>query len=729
MKENLVLKIKGMSCASCVGRIEKGLLKTSGVYSAEVNLVTEKAFITFDSDLIDIKKMRKLIKELGYEVTGEDLGAQGSEEKNLDEDKRLIIFSGLLTLPLLLPMILGPLSVDIHLAPWVQCLFATPVQFIIGWKFHTSAFRALRSFSFNMEVLVSLGTTAAYGLSLYLMNKDHGHSSHLYFESSAMIITLVMLGKFLEKKAKKETTKAISSLQKLRPLTARILTSENEEKEIPLELLTLKDIVLIRPGERIPVDGKIFDGLSGIDESHITGESFPVAKQKGDLIYTGSINGEGPLKVSVTALGHETMLSKIIKLIEEAQMKKAPIQKLVDKVSSVFVPLILLISFFTVVGSGLFFVNWEEAIIRGVAVLVIACPCALGLATPTAIVVGTGEAAKQGILFKDALTLEVAHSVTTIVFDKTGTLTDGKPTVHELISFDTRAHDNKNLLLLLYSVLQMSEHPLAKAVAKMAKEENLVPLTGSHMRVIPGMGAEASIEGVHYGVGSKKILSLFKLEHLIHEKNLPDQWEESLTHSYLLDVTHGKILGMVTFKDKIRESAPLGVRTLQELGLKVYMLTGDHEKTAERVAESLGINHFKASLLPDEKNKFIKDLMDQGEVVAMVGDGLNDAPSLASASVGIAMGTGTDVAIHSAGMTLMQSDPVLISKALSLSKQTYKKIKQNLFWAFVYNVIGIPLAAMGLLDPVVASAAMALSSISVVGNSLLLKKSLKSRSN
>jgi Cu+-exporting ATPase len=728
MKENLVLKIKGMSCASCVGRIEKGLLKTSGVYSAEVNLVTEKAFISFESDLIDIKKMRKIIKDLGYEVTGEDLGAQGGQEKKLDEDKKLIIFSSVLTLPLLLPMIFGPLGVEINLAPWVQCLFATPVQFIIGWKFHTSAFRALRCFSFNMEVLVSLGTTAAYGLSLYLMNKDHGNSSHLYFESSAMIITLVMLGKFLEKKAKKETTKAISSLQKLRPLTARILSSENEEKEIPLELLSLKDIVLIRPGERMPVDGKILDGLSGVDESHITGESFPVTKLKGDLIYTGSINGEGPLKVSVVALGHETMLSKIIKLMEEAQMKKAPIQKLVDKVSSVFVPLILLISFFTVLGSGLFFVNWEEAIIRGVAVLVIACPCALGLATPTAIVVGTGEAAKQGILFKDALTLEVAHSVTTIVFDKTGTLTEGKPTVHELICLDGESHDNKNTLLLLYSVLQMSEHPLAKAVVKLAKEEKLVPLKGTHMRIIPGVGAEASIEGIHYAVGSKKILSFFNVEHLIHDKNLPDQWEESLTHSYLLDVTHGKILGVVTFKDKIRENAPLSIKKLQELGLKVYMLTGDHQKTAERVAKSLGISHFRASLLPEEKNQFIKELMDQGEVVAMVGDGLNDAPSLASASIGIAMGTGTDVAIHSSGMTLMQSDPLLISKALSLSKQTYKKIKQNLFWAFIYNVVGIPLAAMGLLDPVVAGGAMALSSISVVGNSLLLKKSFHTSS-
>jgi Cu+-exporting ATPase len=725
MKENVILKIKGMSCASCVGRIEKGLLKTSGISSAQVNLVTEKALITFETDLMDIKKIKALITELGYEVTGEDLEAQGRQDNHIDKDKKLIIFSTLFTLPLFFPMVLNPLGMKINLSPWIQCLLATPVQFIIGWKFHSSALRALRTHSFNMEVLVSLGTTAAYGLSLYLMNKDHGHSSHLYFESSAVIITLVMLGKFLENKAKKETSKAITSLQKLRPLTARILTLQNEEKEIPLELLSLKDIVLIRPGERMPVDGRITDGTSEVDESHLTGESLPVTKQKGDPIFTGSINGEGPLKVSVTALGHETMLSKIITLMEEAQMKKAPIQKLVDKVSNVFVPLILLIALLTVIGSGLFFVNWEEAIIRGVAVLVIACPCALGLATPTAIVVGTGEAAKQGILFKDALTLEVAHSVTTIVFDKTGTLTEGKPTVHELICFDQETFDHKKSLILLYSVLQMSEHPLAKAVAQMAKEENLLPLSTSSMRVIPGVGAEATIDGIHYGVGSKKILSFFNLENLILEKNIDNQEAEFFTHSYLLDITHGKILGMVTFKDKIRESAHLTIRKLQDLGLKVYMLTGDHEKAARWVAEHLGIYDFKASLLPEEKNQFIKELMKQGEVVAMVGDGLNDAPSLASASVGIAMGTGTDVAIHSAGMTLMQSDPVLISKAFYLSKQTYKKIKENLFWAFVYNVIGIPLAAMGLLSPVVASVAMALSSISVVGNSLLLKQSLK----
>lgn len=715
MKQNISLNVKGMTCASCVNRIEKVLKKDEGIISASVNLATEKANVIFESSKLDINKIIGLIEKAGYEASA----TAPDKEAGLKKEKLLIILSALLTVPLVLPMIVQPFG--IHLMPpgWLQLLLATPIQFYVGARFYKSGWGAIKARTGNMELLVAIGTSAAFGLSLYLMSKG---ISHLYFESSAVVITLVMFGKYLEARAKQHTSEAIKALEKLRPNTARVIR-DGKEVEIKIEDIVVSDLVVIRPGERIPVDGNIVKGSTSVDESLITGESLPIEKFVTSKVTGGSINGEGLIEVEVTATGKETMLSRIIRMVEDAQAVKAPIQRLVDKISAIFVPTVIIISFMTLVLTGVITGDWETAIIHGVAVLVIACPCALGLATPTSIMVGTGVAAKAGILIKDAEALEIAHSVTTIAFDKTGTLTEGKPSVSSITTFDS----NESEALAIMAAIQMgSEHPLGKAVIEEAQKRNIHPSRATAFKAISGKGLEAQVEGRKFYIGSKR---------LIDEVNIPANKELLIakekekmgeTVSFLIDDSLRIIIAIVSFSDTIKQSSAETISKLKSLGIKTVMLTGDNKGSAEKVARELGLDSFEAEVLPGDKSTIIQKLRSNGEIVGMVGDGINDAPALAAASVGIAMSTGTDVAMHSSGITLMRGNPLLIPDAISISRKTYSKIKQNLFWAFIYNIIGIPLAALGYLSPVVAGAAMAMSSVSVVTNSLLLKRWRKS---
>lgn len=705
MQQELKLDIKGMTCASCVNRVEKALKKDSGIFEASVNLATEKARVQYDPAKLNTDKIISLVQNAGYEASLVVEGKSIDKEATLKKEKFLIVVSALLTLPLVLPMIFE----NLMLSPLLQWIIATPVQFIIGFRFYRSAWGAIKAKAGNMELLVAVGTTAAYGLSVYLLLKNE-HIHHLYFESSAVVITLVLLGKYLETRAKLQTTVAIKALQNLRPSKANILV-DGSEKEISVEQIKVNHLVVVKPGERIAVDGVIQKGSTSVDESLITGESLPVPKKENDKVVGGSINGEGMIFVTVTAVGKETMLSRIIRLIEDAQANKAPIQRLVDKVSSIFVPAVLLISFLTIVTTGLMTGNWEQAIINGVAVLVIACPCALGLATPTSIMVGTGVAAKAGILIKDAEALEVTHSVTTVAFDKTGTLTEGKPTVKKIHGF---GFSEEKVLSLLASIQSASEHPLAKAIVAHAKSRNVAYTLPDSSTNLPGRGLEATVLGQKYILGSKRVLSELGLT--------IDDTVEGETVSYLISVSERKVLGVVTFQDAIKATAKETISKLKSLGVKSVMITGDNAGIAKVVAEELGLDEYYADVLPQNKSEIIENLKRKGEIVAMVGDGINDAPALAAAHVGMAMSTGTDVAMHTAGITLMRGNPLLIPDAISVSRKTYNKIKQNLFWAFIYNVIGIPLAALGYLSPVVAGAAMAMSSVSVVTNSLLLKR-------
>lgn len=678
MEQKISLTIQGMSCASCVGRVERALKKNPAIEQASVNLATEQASVSYDGNLINPEQIVQLVKEAGYEAKLHEEQAQPEPPAKWDQELLIILASTLLSAPLMLMP-----------APWVQFLLATPVQFMIGARFYGAAWMALKNRSANMELLVVVGTSAAYFLSLYLMFHQH---KHLYFESSAVIITLVMIGKYLEARAKKQTTAAIRSLGQLQPQVARVLR-RGQEVEIPLSALRLNDQVMIRPGERIPVDGEILEGSSEIDESLITGESLPIKKENRDQLIAGSLNGQGLLKVSVTALGHETMLARIIRMVEDAQTNKAPIQRLVDKVSEIFIPIILIIAIVTFFLFGL---------IPAVAVLVIACPCALGLATPTSIMVGTGAAARHGILIKDAEALEQAHSVTLVAFDKTGTLTEGKPKVSALEILDIQ---EEQLFSLLGTLQSGSEHPLAKATLTYLENKNYQRLEMKNFQNIPGQGIEAEIGSEKYFLGTSQALN-----------------QEVETTSVLVRQRDKKVLARIKFQDQLKTQSRATIRALHELKIKTVLLTGDNLGAADKIAKLTGIDEVHARLLPAQKAELIQNYQNHGHIVAMVGDGINDAPALAQANVAIAMGTGSDVAMAAAGITLMHGNPLLIPEAMDISRRTYRKIKQNLFWAFIYNVIGVPLAALGYLSPMLAASAMALSSVSVVSNALLLKR-------
>ncbi|MDL2336784.1 MAG: heavy metal translocating P-type ATPase [Pseudomonadota bacterium] len=724
------LQVGGMTCASCVARVEKALLKVPGVSAASVNLATERATVDATPSIQKAAMTAALlaaVEKAGYTATAVTTATPGTESP--PPPWWPVALSAAFTLPLVAPMLLAGLGIAWMPGGWVQLALAAPVQFGLGWRFYREGWKAVRAGTGNMDLLVALGTSAAFGLSVYLLlrHADHG-MPHLYFEASAAVITLVLLGKWLEGRAKRQTTDAIRALNALRPATARVLRSEagvDTEVEVPVGQVRVGDRVVVRPGERIAVDGQILDGRSHVDESLITGESMPVAKAVGDRVTGGAINAEGLLTLKTVAIGAETTLARIIRMVESAQAAKAPIQRIVDRVSAVFVPVVLGVALITLVGWVLATGHWEQAVINAVSVLVIACPCALGLATPTAIMVGTGVAARQGILIKDAQALEVAHAVTTVAFDKTGTLTEGRPSLVAIHPAPGQTRDD--VLRLAAALQQTSDHPLAHAVLDQARANGLAVPEARDASALPGRGLEATVAGQVLALGSSRLLHELGVDAGALAIEADRLQTQGRTVSWLIrktstDSGHADLLGLLAFGDAVKPSARAAVARLHELGVKTVMLTGDNRGSAEAVARELGMQDFRAEVLPADKAAVVQALRASGEVVAMIGDGINDAPALAAADVGIAMSTGTDVAMETAGITLMRGDPRLVADAIDVSRRTYATIQRGLFWAFAYNVVGIPLAAFGLLNPVIAGGAMALSSVSVVGNALLLRR-------
>jgi Cu+-exporting ATPase len=716
------LIIQGMTCASCVARVERALRAVPGVMEVSVNLATERARVRATS-LVEVASLIAAVSAAGYRAiepqTPEGNTDTASARQTLSGDTLKLLIAAVLSLPLVVPMLGWVAGQHLMLPGWLQFVLATPVQFWIGARFYRAGWHALRAGTGNMDLLVALGTSAGYGLSVYHLFNDAGHhgDAALYFETSAVIITLILLGKWLEARAKQQTTQAIRALQALRPATARVY-QDGQEREVAIHEVAVSDIVSVRPGERIPVDGVISEGRTHVDESLITGESMPVARGEGDRVTGGAINGEGRILVRTLAIGAETALSRIIRLVEDAQAKKAPIQRTVDRVSAIFVPVVIGLALLTLLGWGLGTGDWNQAILSAVAVLVIACPCALGLATPTAIMAGTGVAARAGILVKDAEALEVARTVKVVAFDKTGTLTQGRPVLTEEIA--TRGHA-ADLLPLAAALQQGSEHPLARAVLSVMGQR-AIPLARD-MQAVPGRGITGTVDGRNLLLGSTRMM----LEHGVELTALQTRAEllsqTGHTVSWLAEqgTDHPQLLGILAFEDPPRLGAAAAVQRLHTLGLRTVMISGDNPGAAASVAKVLGIQEVRANVLPEQKAALVAELA-QSAPVAMVGDGVNDAPALAAANLGVAMGTGTDVAMHAAGVTLMRAEPGLIADAIDISRRTTRKIHQNLFWAFGYNVVGIPLAALGLLDPVIAGAAMALSSVSVIANTLLLRR-------
>ncbi|VVO38002.1 Copper-exporting P-type ATPase [Pseudomonas fluorescens] len=717
-QQTLELSIDGMTCASCVGRVERALNKVPGVKSVSVNLANERAHLELLGQ-IDPQTLIAAVTKAGYaaSVWEAEHPQTDTQQTRLHRERWALIAAIALALPLVLPMLLQPFGVHWMLPAWAQFALATPVQFIFGARFYVAAWKAVRAGAGNMDLLVALGTSAGYGLSVYEWATAAGRMPHLYFEASAVVIALVLLGKYLESRAKRQTASAIRALEALRPERA-IQVIDGQERDVAISALRLNDLVMVKPGERFPVDGEVVEGQSHADEALISGESLPVPKQPGDKVTGGAINGEGRLLVRTQALGAETVLARIIRLVEDAQAAKAPIQKLVDKVSQVFVPVVLLLALATLIGWWLYGAPLETALINAVAVLVIACPCALGLATPTAIMAGTGVAARYGILIKDAEALERAHEVSAVVFDKTGTLTSGAPRIAHLSAVDG---DEATLLQRAGALQRGSEHPLAKAVLDACAERSLPVDDVTDSQSLTGRGIAGTLEGRRLALGNRRLLE----ESGLSAGALADSaaaWEtEGRTLSWLIEQSPApKVLGLFAFGDTLKPGALQAVQQLNARHISSHLLTGDNRGSAKVVAEALGITDVHAEVLPADKAATVAALKKNG-VVAMVGDGINDAPALAAADIGIAMGGGTDVAMHAAGITLMRGDPRLVPAALEISRKTYAKIRQNLFWAFVYNLVGIPLAAFGFLNPVLAGAAMALSSVSVVSNALLLK--------
>ncbi len=716
--ETVRLDIGGMTCASCSQRIEKVLRKQPGVASAQVNLASEVATIAFTPGMTDVTALIASVERAGYTATrapdgeAQRLAAQ-SRERSADL-REMAVFGGaaLLTLPLVAPMLATPFGVHWMLPGAVQLALATPVQVIAGARFYRGAVGALRAGTANMDVLVSLGTSAAYLLSVGLLLSGE---AHLYFEASASVITLILLGKQLERRAKRSTTQAIRALMDLRPETATVLR-DGVELRIAAEAVGRDEVVVVRPGERVPVDGVVTRGSSQLDESLLTGESLPVTRGEGDPVTGGSINGAGLLHIRATHVGEDSALARIIALIEGAQASKAPIQKTVDQVAAVFVPVVMVVA---VVTLGVWLAlgeHWVQAVINAVSVLVIACPCALGLATPTALMVGTGAAAKAGILIQDAQALELARSVNTVVLDKTGTLTEGRPEVTAVVPL---AEETEEALLVAVAGAQTgSEHPLGQAILRRVAEDGLTPGALSEFEALPGRGLQAVVDGAPLRVGSRRLMGDDGVDLAEHDSAAAMLEGRGATVMWV--AREGELAGYIAVSDPIRATSAAAVRRLRGVGIDVVLLTGDNAATAEHVAEELGISRVVAEVLPADKAREIESLRGD-RVVAMVGDGINDAPALAAADVGFAMSSGTDVAMHTAGVTLMRSEPTLVADAIDVSRATTRKIRQNLFWAFIYNVIGIPLAAAGFLTPMFAGAAMAMSSVSVVSNALLLR--------
>lgn len=705
-------RITGMHCASCQTRIEKVLSKTDGVYEVNVNLATGKMRIKYDENKLDSKKIEDKVKSIGF-------GAELERERNIEKDKKLkekeyasikrkFILSAILTLPLFSIMFFHMAGIRVFWdKPEIQFALATIVQFYVGYTFYVGAYKSIKSKAMNMDVLVVMGTSAAYFYSIY--NWYVGHD-HFYFESSAMIITLVLLGKMLELRAKSKTGEALMKLMDLAPKEVTVIVDGNTFKKSAKDV-KLGDVLLIRPGENISGDGDIVQGKTTVDESMLTGESIPVDKNVGDKVYQGTLNLNGSIEVKVTTNMTETGLSKIIKMVEEAQNQKAPVQRLADKVASIFVPTVIGIAILTFLLHRVFGSDVEKSLISAVSVLVIACPCSLGLATPTAIMVGTGKAANEGILIRDAKALENAEKLTAVALDKTGTITKGKPDVVDMINIKGDKGINRSIL---YSMEVNSEHPIAMAIVDYFHDNSPKKINGSFIN-IEGRGVGFQIlDKNYYALSIKSIKELgIQIEEDIRKQMRPEVTYVGLVEENELNM----LVGLV---DEIKEDSIESIRFLHDMGLKTVMITGDNDTVARKIANSAGIDKYYAEVLPEEKVLKVKELMET-EVVGMVGDGINDAPALATADIGFAMGTGTDIAIDSGDITLVGGSLKSVARAIDVSKKTMKTIKQNLFWAFFYNVVGIPIAALGILNPMIAGAAMAFSSVSVVTNSLRLK--------
>ena len=717
----LRLDIIGMTCASCAGRVEKALRKVEGVRDASVNLATETAAVVAPG--VPAERLLQAVEQAGYHARLHAEAAPPTSAGGGSRETRHLWLAVLLSLPLAAPMLLMPFGVHWALPGWAQWLLATPVQFWLGARFYRAGFAALRARSGNMDQLVALGTSAAYGLSVYhLLAPVAGHHAPpLYFESSAVVVTLILLGKWLEARAKRQATDAIRALQALRPATARVLRA-GSEASVPIDEVAVGDEVVVLPGERIPVDGVVLDGRSHSDESLLSGESLPVPKAPGDTVTGGAVNGEGRLRLRTAAVGAETALARIVRLVEDAQAKKAPIQRIVDRVSAVFVPTVIVIALATLLGWGLLQGDWTRALLNAVAVLVIACPCALGLATPAAVMAGTGVAARAGILVKDVEALETTRHLRTVAFDKTGTLTVGKPALVRLHALDG---DEAGLLAVAAGLQQGSEHPLAKAVLDAARERSIAAAGITDITAVAGRGVQGRLGSSQVALGHARWMGELGVDLSTVRTPADAAAQAGLTPSWLAVATPAgwQLRGLLAFGDAVRPQSAEAIAALRAMGLRPVMLSGDSRGAAHAIGAAIGLrdDDVRAELLPDDKVAAIRALATQGPV-GMVGDGLNDAPALAAATVGFAMGSGTDVAMHAAGVTLMRPDPRLVADAVDISRRTVRKIHQNLFWAFVYNVVGIPLAALGLLDPMLAGAAMALSSVSVVTNALLLRR-------
>ena len=716
--DTLTLRIEGMTCASCVARVEKALARVDGVVSAQVNLATETAEIVTVAGPDATAALIAAVGKAGYEARPRDADAAAGQPAGAPWWP--LALAAALSLPLVLPMIGLLWGAHLMLPAWLQWALATPVQFGFGARFYRAGWKALRSGAGNMDLLVALGTSAGYGLSLYQwLTAEAGSTPHLYFEASAVVITLVMLGKWLEARAKRRTSEAIRALQALRPATARV-RREGADVEVPLASVRVGDVVVVRPGERLPVDGEVVDGASQVDESLVTGESLPVARQPGDRVTGGAVNGEGLLVVRTTAIGAETVLARIVRLVESAQAKKAPIQRLVDRVAAVFVPAVVGVALVTLLAWGLGTGQWQQGLLNAVAVLVIACPCALGLATPAAIMAGTGVAARHGILIQDAEALETAHRIGVVAFDKTGTLTEGRPS---LVDLQAVPGLDEPALARAAALQAGSEHPLARAVLQAAQAGGVEARPAEALRAVPGRGIEGRIDGVTWRLASTRWCDELQADRGALAGASGARQAEGRTLAWLLrGDASPQVVAMLAFGDRLKPTARRAIDRLHALGLRSVLVSGDNRASAGAVGLELGIDDVRADVLPEDKAAVVAALRQGGPVVAMVGDGLNDAPALAAADVGIAMSTGTDVAMHAAGITLMRGDPSLVADAIDISRRTTAKIRQNLFWAFFYNVIGLPLAAFGLLNPVFAGAAMAFSSVSVVGNALLLQR-------
>ncbi|MEP7155903.1 MAG: heavy metal translocating P-type ATPase [Betaproteobacteria bacterium] len=717
-EETRELNIGGMTCASCVTRVEQALAKVPGVIKAGVNLATERATVHFAAGSVTPDELVAAIRRAGYEATPV---ADAATSPTVPRDAVLpVIAAAVLSFPLMVPMLLQPFGIDAMLPAWLQWLLATPVQFILGARFYRAAWKAARAGAGNMDLLVAIGTSAAYGLSIYQwLVAPAGTMVHLYFEASAVVITLVLLGKWLEVRAKRQTTDAIRALNALKPERAT-LQKDGGTIDVPLSDVRVGDVVVVKPGERIAVDGDVIEGESHVDESLITGESMPVARRRGDHVTGGAMNGEGMLLLKTRAIGAESTLARIVRLVESAQAEKAPIQRLVDRVSAVFVPVVLGLALLTLLAWGGITGEWQVGLLNAVAVLVIACPCALGLATPTAIMVGTGTAARHGILIKDAVALEIAHGISVVAFDKTGTLTVGNFSLTDVVVF---SGDRARLLGIAAAIQRGSEHPLAHAVVQAAMAESVTAGVAAEVKAIAGRGVTGNVDGHVYSIASTRFAQELAGEipptFLAQAQQLQQQGR---TVSWIVDQDTKSALGLLAFGDSIKPTARAAIERLHNMGIRCVMLSGDNAGSANAVAAQLQLDEIHADVLPADKSRIVGELKAGGNVVAMVGDGINDSPALAAADVGIAMSTGTDVAMHAAGITLMRGDPSLVADAIDISRRTHDKIRQNLFWAFIYNLVGIPAAAFGLLNPVIAGAAMAFSSVSVVANALLLKR-------